>query len=257
MSSSNQTIGTDGNIQLLTDIQNLQTLEQGLFNDLESGVANKTLTNSQEQMMINKINQLSQMRTNLYSYLNNYASNNVDQLNSSNNLLSQQKSTVFIIEDQLNQAKSQLQLLENDKYNKLRLVEINTYYGEKYADHTSLMKSITIICIVIIILTILYNQGFLPGSVYTILLIIVVVVSVISLWWKIIYMMNHNNMNYQEYNWYFDPDTAPAIDTTNSSGDNPWVTPDMSTCIGQNCCSSNMTYDTNLNLCVVPSSSSS
>ena len=171
----------DKNEQTLMNIMNLQSLEQNLFNSLASGISNGTLKSVDKDSIITQINQLSQMRSNLYTFLNNNSLNSVQQLAASNNLLSQQAQTVIIVENELNDSKNQLLKMQKDKYHKLRMVEINTYYGDKYADHSSMMKSIVIICAVIILITIIFNKGFIPEGLYYIMLIIIIVVSVVVL----------------------------------------------------------------------------
>ena len=247
----------DKNEQTLTNIQNLQSLEQNLFNSLASGISNGTLKSSDKDSIVNQINKLSQMRSNLYTFLNNNSVNTVQHLAASNNLLSQQAQTVIIVENELNDAKNQLLGMQKDKYNKLRMVQINTYYGDRYADHSSMMKSIVIICAVIILITIIFNKGFLPSSLYYIMLIIIIVVSVVVLWYKYIMLISQDRMNYDEYDWGFNPDTAPKYDTSNPSGTNPWAGISIpSTCIGSTCCNDGMTYDYTNNICVVSNSAS-
>lgn len=250
------TTTVDKNEQTLTNIQKLQSLEQNLFNSLAADVSNGTLKSTDKNSIINQINQLSQMRSNLYTFLNNNSLNTVQHLAASNNLLSQQAQTVIIVENELNDAKNQLLGMQKDKYNKLRMVEINTYYGDRYADHSSMMKSIVIICAVIILITILFNKGFLPSQLYYLMLIIIIVVSVIVLWYKYVMLISHDRMNYDEYDWGFNPDTAPKYDTSNPSGTNPWgsLTAPSLTCVGSSCCNSGMTYDNTSNICVVSNS---
>ncbi len=250
----------DKNEQTLTNIQNLQSLEQNLFNSLATGISNGTLKSNDKDSIVKQINQLSQMRSNLYTFLNNNSVNTVQHLAASNNLLSQQAQTVIIVENELNDAKNQLLGMQKDKYKKLRMVEINTYYGDRYADHSSMMKSIVIICAVIILITIIFNKGFLPEGIYYLMLIIIIVVSVVILWYKYVLLISHDRMNYDEYDWGFNPDTAPKYDTTNPSGTNPWAsasaTPPSLTCVGSNCCNDGMTYDYTNNVCVVSNSAS-
>jgi hypothetical protein len=57
------------------------------------------------------------------------------------------------------------------------------------------------------------------------------------------------NMNYQEYDFYFEPKKAPK--TSGSSNNDPWLslkTP--GSCVGQYCCSDGQTYDVELNQCI-------
>ena len=55
-------------------------------------------------------------------------------------------------------------------------------------------------------------------------------------------------MNYDTYNWSFDPKNAPK----GGSGDNidPWAGVSIGTCIGAECCDPDQTYDTVLDKCI-------
>ena len=142
------------NQQVLNNISQLQGQEITLYNSLDD----VNLTSEQKQQIINKINEISQMRTNLYASLKDTYSFYQKNVSASKNTLGQSMEAIDILENELNQSKIKLNLLEDQKYNKLRLVEINTYYGKRYNAHSGLMKTIVIICIPIIILTILANK---------------------------------------------------------------------------------------------------
>jgi hypothetical protein len=233
------------NEQILNDIQSLQQMEQQLFNSLET---NTTLTTEQQQKIVEKMNQLSNMRINLYQTLsgvNNYFEN---ALNTSIGSLKQQVVAIGIVESELNKAKRRLEILEEEKNNKIRLVEINTYYGDKYAEHAQLMKIIIFTLIPIIILGVLNNKGILPSMIFNILLIIISVIGAYFFWRRFASIITRDNMNYQEYDWYFDPNNAP---TGSSSNSDPWTSNlNYGTCIGDACCSDGMTYDASMNQCV-------
>jgi hypothetical protein len=233
------------NEQILSDIQSLQKMEQQLFNNLET---NTNLTSQQQQQIVEKMNQLSNMRINLYQTLsgvNNFFQN---ALSSSVGTLREQTVAIGIVENELNHAKKRLDLLEYEKNNKIRLVEINSYYGDKYAEHSQLMKIIIFTLIPIIILAVLNNKGILPNKFYYILLIIVSLVGAYFFWRKFASIIMRDNMNYQEYNWNFNSNNAPS--GSPSSAD-PWLSLNMpGTCIGQYCCSDGQTWDSSLNQCV-------
>ena len=114
------------NEQILTDIQSLQQMEQQLFNSLET---NTTLSPQQQQQIVEKMNQLSNMRINLYQTLSGVNSFFQNSLSSSVGTLQEQTVAIGIVENELNYAKKNLELLESEKNNKIRLVEINDYYG--------------------------------------------------------------------------------------------------------------------------------
>jgi hypothetical protein len=236
------------NEQILNDIQSLQQMEQELLNNLET---NPNLTTQQQGKVVDKMNQISNMRVNLYQTLgdvNNYYQN---ALTSSTGTLKEQTIAIGIVESELNQSKRRLQMLENEKNNKIRLVEINDYYGDKYAEHAQLMKIIIFILIPIIILAVLKNKEILPNPIYYTLVVIISLIGAYFFWKRMASIVSRDVMNYQEYNWYFDPSTAPTGSTTSTD---PWQTYSMpslsTTCIGQECCSDGQTYDASLNQCI-------
>ena len=159
------------NAQTLSDIQNLQTIEQDLFSQLEQGIATNSLTTAQQSAIATKINEISQMRINLYQVMNGQLTFSKLNVASTNTTLVEQGAAIQIIENELNAAKQRLQTVEADRDNKLRLVEINTYYGDKYADQTSIMQIVVIVCIPIIILTAFVNKGIINRSIYSILIV--------------------------------------------------------------------------------------
>jgi hypothetical protein len=244
MSESNDI--QQNNEQLLNDIQSLQSMEQQLFNSLET---NPNLTTSQKEKIVEKMNQLSNMRINLYQTLsgvNNYYQN---ALTSSQGTLTEQSAAITIVENELNSAKKRLQFLEAEKNNKIRLVEINDYYGDKYAEHGDLMKVVIFTLVPIIILAILNNKGILPNTIYFILLAIIAAIGAYFFWTRFGSIITRDNMNYQEYDWYFDANSAPTSNTSDET--DPWASSKvMGTCVGDACCSDGQTYDESLNQCV-------
>jgi hypothetical protein len=63
--------------------------------------------------------------------------------------------------------------------------------------------------------------------------------------------MMRDNMMYSEYDWSFDPNSAPKSNT--SSSVDPWAKSGSNMCIGQACCDVGYTYDPTQNKCI-PSS---
>ena len=233
------------NEQILNDIQTLQTMEQQLFSNLEN---NPNLTTQQQQEIVQKMNQLSNMRINLYQTLsgvNNYYQN---ALNSSQGTLKEQTVAIYIVENELNSAKKRLEALDVEKMNKIRLVEINNYYGDKYVEHGNLMKIIIFTLVPVIILAILNKNSILPNTIYYILVIIIAALGAYFFWLRFGSIITRDNMNYQTYDWYFDPSTAP---TGSASNTDPWASlGSLGTCIGQECCSAGQLYDETIDQCV-------
>lgn len=237
---------SQNNEQILNDIQSLQKMEQDLFSSLET---NTNLTSQQQQKVIQKMNQITNMRINLYKTLSGVNNFYGTALNSSAVTLKEQTAAIGIVESELNRSKKRLQLLETEKNNKIRLVEINDYYGDKYAEHSQLMKIIIFTLVPIIILAFLYNKGILPSIVYNILLVIISFIGAYYMWHRYASIIMRDNMNYQEYDFYFDPNSAPKGSSTSSA--DPWLSLNTSgTCVGQYCCSDGQIWDSDLNQCV-------
>jgi len=237
---------SQNNEQILNDIQSLQQMEQDLFNSLET---NTNLTPQQQEKIIEKMNQITNMRINLYQTLSGVNNFYDTALKSSAGTLKEQTNAIGIVESELNRSKARLQLLESEKNNKIRLVEINDYYGDKYAEHSQLMKIIIFTLVPIIILALLNNKGILPSMIYNILLVIISVIGAYYMWNRYFSIITRDNMNYQEYDFYFDPKQAPNGSSISTS--DPWLSQNIGgTCVGQNCCSDGQTWNGNLNQCV-------
>ena len=244
----NKSSPTQNNDQILNDIQSLQQFEKELFNSLET---NTQLTPDKQQQLVEKINQISNMRINLYQTLTSVNQFFENSLSSSVGTLKEQTIAIGIVESELNRAKKRLELLEAEKNNKIRLVEINNYYGDKYAEHSQLMKIIIFTLVPIIIISVLYSKNILPDIVYKILLVIISIIGGVYFWRRYASIISRDNMNYQEYDWKFNASTAPTGSTT--TGSDPWASQSSSlgTCVGQNCCSTGQTYDSTSNQCVI------
>lgn len=232
------------NQQVLNNISQLQTQEKELYASLDD----VSLSNEQKQQIINRINEISQMRMNLYAGLKDIYSYYQQNVGASRTTLGQSMDAIDVLENELNQSKIRMNLIEDQKYNKLRLVEINTYFGKRYNAYSKLMKTIVLICIPVIILAVLANKGILPPNIYKLLVVIILVIGSLLIGLQLIDMSNRDEMNWDEYNWYFDKSKAPS-DTTEGTASDPWGTPTV-TCIGSACCYEGSTYDSEKNICL-------
>lgn len=251
--NSDSTDSQENTTQILNDIQSLQNIEQQLFNSLEE---NTGLSTDQQKKIIEKINGISNMRVNLYQTLNKINSFFKSTLSNSKGLLTEQTAAIDIVEKELNTSKKRLKILEEEKNNKIRLVEINDYYGQQYAEHSELMKTIVIMLIPILILAILFKKGIIPSQIYYILIVIIAIIGGVFIWKIVFSIVLRDSMNYQAYDWYFNPASAPTSTTSDTS--DPWASKssNFGNCVGDDCCSDGLIYDSSLNQCVISSSKS-
>jgi hypothetical protein len=243
-------IQINNNEKILKDIKSLQNIEQDLFKTLET---NPFITSEEQKKILKKINSISQMRIDLYQTLGDVNSIYKNTLVHSRETLRQETFAIAIIEKQLNEAKKKLKRLESEKNNKVRLIEINDYYGEKYNEHGILMKYIIFMLFPIIIICFLLNRGFLPKFVFYFLLILITVIGSIFIVYRLVSIWTRDNMNYQEYLWGFNMKNAPTVIKKTGGNDDPWLSGSglgIGTCVGSNCCTTGMTYDNNLDKCM-------
>ena len=240
---------SQGTEQTITNITDLQTMEMQLYTSLD----NISLTQAERSSIINRINQLAQTRMTLYQGISNMASVYQENITTSNNTIQEQLLAIDIVENELNVAKRRLNLLEENKYNKLRLVEINTYYGKQYNAYKDIAKNIVYICILVLSIVILGKNGILPTNVYIALNVLIITIGAVIVGSQIVNVSNRDNMNFDEYNWYFDKSKAPTDTTDSTTGAlDPWAMPGV-TCVGSMCCdqTNGFVYDSVQNICIL------
>jgi hypothetical protein len=233
------------NEQVINNIKSLQLMEMELYNSLE----NQKLTTDEKKQMIDRINQISQMRINMYANLNNSYANYQQNVSASRNTLNDQMVSIDVIENELKNSKRRLNLLQQEKTNKVRLVGINTYYGKKYNAHKEIMKTVVFICIPVLLLTFLANRGILSQQLNFFISGIVIIIGVILIGTQILDISNRDNMNFDEYNWHFDKNNIKTNSNYVNTNQNPWSNFDI-TCMGAECCDENNTYDSEQNKCI-------
>jgi hypothetical protein len=113
-----------------------------------------------------------------------------------------------------------LNAVKQSNTNKLRLIEINDYFGDIYEDQSWIMKIIVIISLTICLLCGLHKIG-LPEKVFYLCLAITFVVGSYFLVRKIVDVSYRDNMNYQEYAWQHSSDPNSIV-PANATAENPW-----------------------------------
>lgn len=98
--------------------------------------------------------------------------------------------------------------------NKRRMVEINTYYSDKYADYIFITKMIILLCAIIIVLSVLVKKAFLSNGIYILLVIIScsIIVSIVIIRW--LSMRYRDPINYKQYKFYVPPYTPTSSRNT-------------------------------------------
>jgi hypothetical protein len=162
--------------------------------------------------------------------------------------LKEQKYATDIIEKQLTIERGRLIKLQENKSNKLRMVEFNSSYAAQYQAQTNILKTIALWCLPLIVIIVIYNQGLISSNVSNVLIAVILLIAGSIIGLMILDSLNRDNMNYNEYNWFFNPNDADTS-TTSSDIRDPWAAPVVGTCVGQECCSDNQTFNADSNKC--------
>lgn len=245
----------------LKNIQQLQEMEKNLYKKLQSASADNSSADSQQQI-IAKINELSQMRMTMFAELDAMYKGVQGRVAQSRIDLVDQMVVTGVVENELNNAKQKLNAVQADKNNKMRMVEINTYYSQQYRAQSQLMKLVIIVALILFVLIVVSKQGWLPDNVMKILIGIVAVVGAFMIIKNLINISSRNNMNFDEFDWAWDQDANnPSVyeyDKDQLTGATATLQEDASSfaaslglgCVGSKCCSTGTVYDADSQTCV-------
>lgn len=249
---------------ILTQINGLQETEQALITQLEttSNMPESSSKQTSIENLLAQINNISEAREALFNSVTGMMSILQNGVSESSVSLVGQLTLLRVIEDQLNTVKARMSSLKNRNDTKMRLVQINTYYGKRYEYQTVLMKKIIVVCIPLIILFILKKKSLIPELIANYLLGITIAVGSVYILRDIWEIHTRSNMNFDEYNWkYEDPnDYAPGIWEYNKKNflkiENPFknLLKNLGICIGDACCSDGLYFDKKKQKCVLPNS---
>ncbi len=238
---------------LISNITESQNAEKQLIANLDTLVNQPgfNVNSTGVQSLIDSINSLSSSRVAMFNSLTSQSSTLQSGVSNSRVDLVSQLTLLNVVEDQLAQANSAIGNLQNKNDTKRRMVEVNTYYGQRYESQSKLMKMIIIICAPLLILFILKKKSLLPPMIsnYAIGITIAVgAIFVIRAMWD---MTTRSNMNYDEYNWNYEDPTQriPTVWDYNKEHafnfDNPIKTlvGNLGLCLGSDCCANGMFFD--------------
>ena len=183
---------------IVSNINQLQSIEQGLITQL-SGASDLTTKNK----LTNEINAIVQARITLYESLILLYSSMEKNIEESNSQLTKQVSLINEMEEQLNNVKHTNNNKEQTK--RVRLIEINKYYIQKYQAYVYLFKMLIKFCSTIIILAIINKINFMPNYAFN------VFIGMAFLYWGyylipvMFDLFRRDNMNFSHYSWNYIP----------------------------------------------------
>jgi len=221
--------------QTLKTISDIDIQIQGLYDDLEALSVEQNPNENKQNQLLTKIQELQHLKSNLYtSFSNNYATAQTNVATSRNNLVNEMAIS-GIVDHELKNVQGNLNSLQDARYSKLRMAEINNYYSDKYDTQAKVMKTIVYFCIPILILGILMKREIIPLNIALILIAIILGLAIVIVLLQLFDIASRDNMNFSEYTFSFDPSAVDSNDLGNPD-DQP-VKVDLSlSCAGEACC---------------------
>jgi hypothetical protein len=250
---------TDKLQDVLNQIEQLQKTEEQLYKALTKNAENvalgkeNTFTDSEIETITNQVNSLTTSRVNLYNYISNSYRTEMQHESTATSNMKQQAETLKLLEKELNKSKNNLSKLEDEKYNQLKMIEINTYFSKQYDAHKRLMRLVTIVGICMLVTLLLGYIEPLKG-VSNLLFNIVTFIGVILIIKKLVDMYLRRDDNYDEYLWPVAPNTDTELATANAES-NSFI--DISgvdignICFGSSCCSEGTVWDDVTSMCII------
>jgi len=229
---------------LLEQLEQSQKAERELYATLRTDKG--TLTAVQREGIVADINKESAKRRRYYAELENNASLRSTYKTAVVGARASQEETLKLLEDQLDSAKAVLNSMLDEKQDKMKMIQINTYFGKKYAGYSGLM---IVICGVLLMQLIPFAverflkapeiAGWISTAIWWVggLLILYTWVDVI---WR-------RSDNYDEYRWWFAPTTSAGLEFANAKNDGTVVDvsgidiPEL--CLGSYGCGPGTTWD--------------
>ena len=202
MSEAGDNYTTNLSVESLQDVGNtlnsLNTLNQSLTTNLSKQAANLPMSDIQnyEAALAANIKTQNDVMASATSQGMNLGNN----LRAASNNLVNQIVITDILQNEVQNSELGYEVLKQNNIDKLRMIDINTYFTEKYKAQTDLMKLIIYFAIPLLIITILANKGIISNKLAYIIGGVILILGVILVIMKIYDLNNRNNMNFREMN---------------------------------------------------------
>jgi len=241
-------------------IKDIMLREKELYNKLEALNSQNAPTTdilSEEQRIIDIIDDLSKTRIELYEEQRDMYTYLQQTVSETRNNLVDQNTLVNVLDEETKKAGEDLESLTEIKNNKMRLVELNTYYAKQYNAKVALIKNIIYICIPLIIIAILMKYNILPPKILTILLWIIIIIGGFFILRGFLDLSYRDNMKFDEYNWGFNEEANKPTVSEYNKKHMGWDSRKLLSnlygeCIGEFCCDKGMEFSSINNKCQVP-----
>ncbi len=237
------------------------------INRQETDAINKLFVSNDIDGAVDKINLLNSQRDTVFNTITRRYENAMEKQKLEKKTGVEYDALLNMVQDNATTSKKKQQQIMNDKQKKERMVEINTYYSQRYQAQINLLKFVIKVFAVLLLLGYVRKIGFIPNNIMNALLLIVSVIGGYLVIMKYYDISTRNNMYFDEYDFIFNSGHGhggesiweynkkhlfdPIKDDLDDTVSN---VVNITSCVGDNCCGNNTRWDSASNKCVLTAS---
>lgn len=158
-----------------------------------------TIDYGKQGRIMDQIDQLTQMRMNMFKQIQGQFSGNQSDLTGTQKAVASQLALAKVAEAQLTDMKTQVRKLEEMKNDKLRMVEIGSYEAQRYDAYKTIMLYIFLTAIVMVIVNKMSQLGILPDFLSTGLMAVALVAGSIMVGRKLLDVGSRSPLHFEKY----------------------------------------------------------
>jgi uncharacterized membrane protein (DUF485 family) len=144
--------------------------------------------------------------------------------------------------------------IDQENADKMRKIEINTYYDKTYKEYINILKVIIFACVILVPIVIANKNSLLPNNITNVLVIAIIFLTIIYIITKLVDIYMRDNKDFDKARIPYDREAAILQKSGVLTKKNNLLSSFSLTCIGADCCpesSGVLYYDTTKNRCVV------
>ena len=173
----------------------MDSAEKGLIENIYDEEAEYDET----KQNIDELNNLYKGKFDVYASMDSNLRYMQDQYVNSKQSNKLQESNLEVVENELKQIKSKNDSIAQDKTNKIRQLQINSFYQQKYNAQIGVLKTISIISILVIAVSLVKRRGLIPDIIYGVVLGILLVLGICVVSYQLFDIFIRDKSKFEEY----------------------------------------------------------
>lgn len=183
----------------IKSIKEMQELERHMFQNLQSINRSAPDASDQEARIRARISELVAIRQSLFGKLKSMYVSTQTHVTKNREDLADQIAVGKTMEEELKNSEEQLEILRAEKMNKMKMVQIGDYEFERYHELKGIMKTIVYGVFVVLILSFLMRQPWMPRFVAIALIAVTVAITLITVFSRLRDNLRRNDRDYRKF----------------------------------------------------------